>query len=671
MSIQISIRNLLLFIGLAGILVASVFCNQTTENKAPQSLYLNHNDTVKYVGINTCKKCHVEIYESFIKTGMGKSFELASRKKSSAKMDKHTVIYDRFSDFYYHPFWDMDSLKIMEFRLSGKDTVYKRVEKVEYIIGSGQHTNSHLFSTNGYLRQMPMTYYTQKETWDLPPGFENGFNTRFNRVIGLECMTCHNSYPNFEEGAENKFTALPNGINCERCHGPGSMHVREKMAGNLVDTSKAIDYTIVNPGKLPVDLQFDVCQRCHLQGNAVLKNDKTFYDFKPGKKLSDYLTVFLPKYKGEEDKFIMASHADRLKMSQCFVKAAVAANNQQTLRPYKQSLTCVTCHNPHISVTQTGKEVYNTACKNCHASQKSKTECSEPIENRTKMANNNCVKCHMPKSSTIDIPHVTTTDHYIRKPLPEKEVQATKQFLGLYAINELKPPKEIICEAYINQFEKFDNNPMLLDSAEKYVDDKSNLSLNKNFDLYVRLQFCKKNYAGVLKYVDRIGKELLLKRQNSIFKKSLDNKNAWTLYRIGESYSNLNQTKDAELFYLRAVELADKNLEFMNKLGSALVSNGKVKEAKEIFSSIIKSDPKFASALSNYGYTCLLQNNIAEAEIYFDKALKMDPDLEIALLNKAGVLLYSKRLKEAKIILNQVIKKNPGNQKARELVNQL
>lgn len=671
MSIKFNIRNLLLFTGLAVILVTSVFCNQASEKKAPQSLYLNHNDSVKYVGINTCKKCHVEIYESFIKTGMGKSFEFASRKKSAAKMDKHTVIYDRFSDFYYHPFWDKDSMKIMEFRLAGKDTIYKRVEKVEYIIGSGQHTNSHLFSTNGYLRQMPMTYYTQKGKWDLPPGFENGFNTRFNRLIGLECMTCHNSYPEFEVGAENKFAALPNGINCERCHGPGSVHVREKMAGNLVDTSKAIDYTIVNPGKLPVDLQFDVCQRCHLQGNAVLKDDKTFYDFKPGKKLSDFMTVFLPKYKGEEDKFIMASHADRLKMSQCFLKSTQLVNHEQSLRPYKQSLTCVTCHNPHISVTQTGKEVYNNACKNCHASSKSTIDCSESLEKRTKLVKNNCVKCHMPKSSTIDIPHVTTTDHFIRKPLPEKEIQATKQFLGLYAINELKPAKEIICEAYINQFEKFDNNPMLLDSAEKYVDDKSNVALNKNFDLYVRLQFCKKNYTGVLKYADRIGKDILLKRQNSIFKKSLDNKNAWTLYRIGESYSNLNQTSEAEAFYLRAVELSDQNLEFKNKLGSALVSNGKIKEAQQIFSSIIKNDPKFASALSNYGYTCLLQNNITEAELYFDKALKMDPDLEIALLNKAGVLLYSKRLNEAKIILNRVIKKNPSNQKAKELVKQL
>ena len=29
----------------------------------------------------------------------------------------------------------------------------------------------------------------------LPPGYENGFNNRFNRLIELECMSCHNAFP--------------------------------------------------------------------------------------------------------------------------------------------------------------------------------------------------------------------------------------------------------------------------------------------------------------------------------------------------------------------------------------------------------------------------------------------------------------------------------------------
>ena len=158
--------------------------NVTQVVKKDTLIYLNHSDSAKYVGINTCKLCHQDIYNTFIKTGMGKSFDVASKEKSSG--DYHnSVIHDKIGDYNYMAFWLKDSLQILEYRLNGKDTVYKRQETVNYIVGSGQHTNSHIQSVNGYLNQMPMTYYTQKKTWDLPPGFEDGHNSRFIRKIGL------------------------------------------------------------------------------------------------------------------------------------------------------------------------------------------------------------------------------------------------------------------------------------------------------------------------------------------------------------------------------------------------------------------------------------------------------------------------------------------------------
>jgi hypothetical protein len=35
-----------------------------------------------------CKLCHQGIYDSFIETGMGKSFDHATKQKSSAKFDR-------------------------------------------------------------------------------------------------------------------------------------------------------------------------------------------------------------------------------------------------------------------------------------------------------------------------------------------------------------------------------------------------------------------------------------------------------------------------------------------------------------------------------------------------------------------------------------------------------
>src|SRR5690606_38519479 len=98
-------------------------------------------------------------------TGMGQSFAPASKQKSAADFSEHHVVYDKHIDLYYHPFWRDESMYIMEFRLSGKDTIYKRTEKVDYIIGSGQHTNSHLMNVNGYVYQLPLTWYAQKKQW--------------------------------------------------------------------------------------------------------------------------------------------------------------------------------------------------------------------------------------------------------------------------------------------------------------------------------------------------------------------------------------------------------------------------------------------------------------------------------------------------------------------------
>jgi tetratricopeptide (TPR) repeat protein len=641
--------------------------DESSEPLANVSKYLNHNDTAQYVGINTCKQCHMDIYKTFIHTGMGQSFDLATKTKSSAKLDKHSVLYDKFSNFYYHPFWDKDSLKICEFRLDGKDTIYKRTEKVDYVVGSGQHTNSHIFNTNGYLHQMPMTFYTQRGMWDLPPGFENGMNTRFSRKIGLECMSCHNALPGFVQGSENKYSEIPEGINCERCHGPGSIHVALKQQGVRVDTAKEIDYSIVNPAKLPIDLQFDVCQRCHLQGNAILKEGKSFFDFRPGMRLSDIMTVFLPKYTESADEFIMASHADRLKMSQCFIKSFKQVENSTSLKPYKESMTCVTCHNPHVSVKFTDNSIFNNACKNCHGNSNN-VVCTEKQEIRAKKQDN-CVNCHMPKSGSIDIPHVRVTDHYIRKPISIAEKEKVKEFIGLFAINEKQPSSKVKAQAYINQLEKFDmKNMWLLDSAKKYLDENTDQELLDNFPQLVQIYFLKQDFNRVIIYASKIGKQVVL---NTFSRKSLSNDDAWTLYRVGESIYKTGKITEAYDYFKKAAELAPLNPEFENKLGAVLVTMNKTDEAQTIYETIIKEDPKFAPAYCNLGYIYLLKGNGFMAELNYNQALALDPDYEQAVINKAGLYVSQKQNEKAKQLLRQFVKYHSKSEQVKILLTKL
>ena len=389
--------------------------------------YLNHNDTVRYVGKEQCRMCHAEIYDSYIQTGMGKSLNYAVKDHSALASSDMPIIYDSIKNLFYEPIWKNDSLYLKEFRLKNNDTTHLLVKKVIYKIGSGHHTNSHLFEINGYLHQMPYTYYTQEEIADLPPGFENGNNTRFSREIGLECMSCHNAHSDHQKGSTNKYNAIPQGIDCERCHGPGEIHVKQKLAGNIVDTSKYIDYSIVNPSKLPLDLQFDVCQRCHLQGTAVLTNGSTFNDYKPGKPLDEFMDVYLPKYK-DDHSFIMASHVDRLKQSSCFQNS---------------DMTCITCHDPHKSVNTLSDEYFDNRCMQCHEICK---------EEKT----NDCVSCHMPNSTSTDIMHVSITDHKIGI---HNEFNSIKgEFIGLISINNEKPTNLSKARAYLKHYESFEAN---------------------------------------------------------------------------------------------------------------------------------------------------------------------------------------------------------------------
>ncbi len=653
-----------------------------------QSKYLNVNDTVKYVGIHTCQACHPDVYNSFTQTGMGKSFEHASMKKSSGRFDAHDVIYDKYLDYYYMPFWDKDSLHIMEFRLEGKDTVHKRIETVSYIIGSGQHTNSHIMNRNGYLYQMPMTFYTQKGTWDFPPGFENGQNTRFSRQIGLECMSCHNAYPGFVEGSENKYNRIPEGINCERCHGPGQVHVKEKSAGHIVDIAKEIDYTIVNPAKLPSNLQFDECMRCHLQGNAVLNEGKSFFDFRPSMKLSSVMNVFMPVFKGREDEFIMASHAERLKMSKCFLNTTAKIESGEikatnALFPYKDALTCVTCHNPHVSVKFTDKEVFNAACKNCHSSSQENLHpviCSEKEAVRKEKLDN-CVGCHMPRSGTIDIPHVTTTDHFIRvvRKSPSRdyksqlsEIAGIKEWMGIKCINNPHPSDPTIAKAYLNYYEKFTKIPAALDSAKKYLPEKSDGDFRKNFASLIRYYYIKEDFKTIIVLVNRYDSNIPNATISSLNNKSIDNDNAWTSYRIGEAFRNEGNIQNAYKYFDNAISLSPYNLDFLNKKGAMAMQLNKIAEAKQIFNDIIAQDPEYAAALNNLGFIYLAaESNSNKAKELYDKALALDPDYEQALLNKAGWYAYNNQLPKAKQIIQQILRKHPDNIQAKETLGKL
>ena len=207
-------KNVLRF-ALLGVLATLMwYCAPNASQTDPALAFLNLHDSVEYVGMQTCRSCHSNVYDTYIHTGMGQSFGAATWQKTAATFGDSALVYDPHLDFYYKPYFEDSILYVLEFRLSGKDTTHRRVERIDYIIGSGHHTNSHMINRNGYVYQAPITYYTQEGHWDLAPGFEDGDNNRFSRMIGSECLTCHNHTPTPAFGSENKYHDIPLGIEC-------------------------------------------------------------------------------------------------------------------------------------------------------------------------------------------------------------------------------------------------------------------------------------------------------------------------------------------------------------------------------------------------------------------------------------------------------------------------
>ncbi|MEM8908773.1 MAG: tetratricopeptide repeat protein, partial [Bacteroidota bacterium] len=598
-----------------------IYCNQGAQH-AQISAYKNLEDSVAYVGMATCISCHSNIHQTFQHTGMGRSFDRATPQKSAANYSGHELVYDQKNDLYYRPFFQDSVLYIQEFRLEGKDTVHQRTEQISYIIGSGHHTNSHIININGYIFQAPITYYTQDGKWDLAPGYERE-NQRFERTLTPECITCHNHFPKFTPGSLNRFSEMPSGIECERCHGPGEIHVKEKLAGEIIDTAHTIDYSIVNPRDLPRDLQMDLCQRCHLQGVAVLEEGKSFFDFKPGMRLSDVVNVYLPRMSNSGDRFIMASQADRLRLSKCYQLS---------------EMSCLTCHNPHLSVEQVERKSYNGACQSCHQST-NQVACSAPVEDRTAVGDN-CVQCHMPPSGSIDIPHINITDHYISKftatrsqRLEEEERAAIAEFVGLEMLTKSDPSPLEMAKGYIALHDKFMSNSAVLDSAAVYLKQVEEQDPYK-FKAQVHYHFARQEYTAIARLATT-------KTADQI-------DDAWTAYRLGEALYKQRKVPTALLYYKKATQLHTYNLEFQEKLGIAYLSMQNLGQARKTFQFILQENPKRKLALNNLGYVYALKGQLELALSHYDRALALDPDYEQALLNKAAIFLKMEKTATAR-----------------------
>jgi tetratricopeptide (TPR) repeat protein len=361
-----------------------------------------------YVDAGICAGCHSQIAQNHLQTGMGRSLFRPKPSNTIEDYTKNNEFYHPLSDTYYSMILrDGDYYqRRRQVGFGGKETNVEE-SKIDYVIGSGNHARSYLHRTaRGTLIELPLGWYSEKGGyWAMSPGFDSR-HPATRRLVSYECIFCHDGYPRIPSGHDAPGSEpvvsgeLPEGIDCQRCHGPGGNHVREQTRAS-----------IVNPARLSPKLRMDLCMQCHLEPTStaipslIRRFNRGPFSFSAGEPLDAFELAFDhapgPQH---DDKFeIVGSSAYRLRKSRCFLES-------------KDALTCETCHDPHR--TQSVRH-YSEACRKCHA-----TAVDALVAKGTHPAGADCVACHMPKRRTDDVVHVVMTDHLIQRRPPSRDLLA-------------------------------------------------------------------------------------------------------------------------------------------------------------------------------------------------------------------------------------------------------
>lgn len=355
-----------------------------------------------YVEDRACAVCHTQIAETYRHKGMARAF---FRPRPATDIE----------DFSAPPFFHAPSRQYLQIRREGERLVFRRwltdaagrrvhlfQQEVHWILGSGNNARTYLYRTpSGEMFQLPLAWYTQTRSWGMPPGYDRPDHDGVLRRVRRECLFCHDAYPEVPAGADapgalHAFPAeLPEGLGCQRCHGPGAEHVW--LASGGMGPAAEIRAAIFNPGRLPKTRRDEVCMTCHLQPSVALPGLRRFgrgdFSYRAGEPLSDYLVRIDVEEEGQapSERFEINHHAYRLHQSPCFIKSGGGVG-------------CLDCHDPHRVTSEEEMEArVDGVCRACHESLPRHAKASD------------CASCHMPRRRTQDVVQVLMTDHRIQR----------------------------------------------------------------------------------------------------------------------------------------------------------------------------------------------------------------------------------------------------------------
>jgi tetratricopeptide (TPR) repeat protein len=390
----------------------AVFCfaalgRAQSPSKAPSSTGSADRDAATTPpGNEACGKCHRAIFQTYSATPMAHASGPATQDFLPGGF------HHAASGVHYRVFLEKGDAWL-SFDRDGDPPLHGK-RKLEYFIGSGLRGKTYIFSDDGFSFELPVNFYSQRSDapgggWDMAPKHQGAKEMPLNSPALPSCLTCHTSDAQAPQvGTENEYASplfAHGGITCERCHGADTSHGAGKSANTATAGAAASRSTstlpakIINPAKLPPARRDAICMQCHLEGNtSVQQPGRHFYEFRAGEDLSDFVRYYVYTG-GGNDNVRAVSQFEALAQSKC-------------KRLTGDSMTCISCHNPHAS-PPAGQRVsyFRAKCLACHG---------EAFAAKHHVEQPDCASCHMQRLRALDVAHTQATDHRIlRLPIPQ------------------------------------------------------------------------------------------------------------------------------------------------------------------------------------------------------------------------------------------------------------
>jgi predicted CXXCH cytochrome family protein len=565
----------------------------------------------KYVEAGACRDCHIEIWTSYMQTGMGRSFFRPSPENTVEAYDG-IPYYHEASDRLYRMTRREGKFYQKRYQVGPADQDINVVEKeIHYVMGSGNHARTYLHQKpNGEIIELPLGWYSESGgKWRMSPGYDKRDHFGFQRLIAFDCMFCHNGFPEMAEGADFAGEPpaykgrIPEGIDCQRCHGPGLPHL-EALQRNA--PPEEVASSIVNPARLAPERQMEVCYQCHLEStsrqlpNIVHRFGRGVFSYSPGEPLSDY-ALYFDHAAGSKfgDKFEINHSAYRLRKSRCFTES-------------QGRLLCTTCHDPHgAPITKPQAQV----CQGCH-------------EGLTQVASHpkseDCTSCHMPKRRTDDVVHAVMTDHYIQRRPP--------------AGNLLAPKKE-----------KHGEDVAYRGVVEPYYPE----SVREDYRALAQIAQDSNREAGIRALEGRdLAPEFLYELASAreragdfggaaaTFERALAAKPEMTIARrrLGAALRQAGNLDRAEVELLQAARQDKTDSRIRKELGLVYIAKGRPEQAGDEFRAAIELDPELPENHNNLAGALLQLGREEQAEASFREAIRLQPDLAEANFGLGNLL---------------------------------